>query len=198
MPHNGSNRLDHKIIFEMIEPGSRVLDLGCGDGTLLCRLMTEKSCRTFGIERAEKEIFKCIERGVSVTQGDFNTGLDDYLEKAFDYVIVNESLQEVLDPARVILEAVRVGKKVIVGIPNFGYITGRFQIFFNGQVPVTKWLPYKWYNTPNIRFLTLKDFRNFCTEKGITVLRERGLGLCSEVTILPNLFAHVGLFLLTK
>jgi len=191
-------RPDHKMILEIVEHGSRVLDLGCGDGELLSLLKTKKSCRVTGIEISEEAIFKCLERGVTVSQGDIDSGLTDYSDKRFDYVVLNESLQEVLNPERVILEACRVGKKVIVGIPNFCNISARLQVFFKGRVPVTKWLPYKWYNTPNIRFLSLKDFRYFCQDKGIEILKERALNQDKEIFVRTNLFAFVGIFLLKK
>ncbi len=196
--NNTVERPDHKIIIELIEPQSRVLDLGCGDGELLYRLKTQKDCRVTGIEIDEQAIFKCIERGVTISQGDIDSGLEDYSDKRFDYVILNESLQEVRNPERVILEACRVGKKVIVGIPNFCNISARFQVFFLGKVPVTKWLPYKWYNTPNIRFLSLKDFRHFCAEKNVSILKERALNQNKEIFLRTNLFAFVGIFLVNK
>ena len=191
-------RKDYQAIMNLIEPGSKVLDLGCGDGDLLSLLMKQNSCRCHGIEINEKAIFKCMERGVTVSQGDIDSGLQDYSDKRFDYVILIESLQEVLNPERVILEALRVGKKAIVGIPNFCTISARIQVFFLGQVPVTKWLPYKWYNTPNLRFLSLKDFHNFCKEKGITIEKQLALAQDKEVTFLPNLLASVGIFVLSK
>jgi len=191
-------RIDHKFIIEMIEPNSHVLDLGCGDGTLLDLLMKRKNCHATGIEIDEKEIYKCVERGVTVSHGDVDTGLADYSDKRFDYVILNESLQEILNPEKVISEALRVGKRVIVGIPNFCNIASRLQIFFLGQVPVTKGLPYKWYNTPNLRFLSIKDFRHFCAERSITVERERAIGLRKEVFFKRNLFAYIAIFLIRK
>ena len=191
-------RADHKYILEMIEPNTHVLDLGCGDGELLSLLMKHRNCRATGIEIDEKAIYNCVARGVTVSHGDIDSGLEDYGDKRFDYVILNESLQEVLNPEKVILEALRVGKKVIVGIPNFCNISARLQIFFLGQVPVTKGLPYKWYNTPNLRFLSIKDFRHFCAERRITVAREIAIGLNKEVFFKRNLFAYVGVFLLRK
>ena len=182
----------------MIEPNSRVLDLGCGDGELLSLLIEHKNCRATGIEIDEKAIYKCVERGVTVSHGDIDSGLEDYSDKRFDYVIINESLQEVLNPDRVIKEALRVGKKVIVGIPNFCNISARLQIFFWGQVPVTQGLPYKWYNTPNLRFLSIKDFRHFCAERGITIERERAIGIKKEIHIKRNLFAYTDIFLIKK
>ena len=191
-------RLDHKYIIDMIEPNSHVLDLGCGDGTLLDLLIKNKNCRATGIEIDEKEIYKCVERGVTVSHGDIDSGLEDYSDKRFDYVILNESLQEILSPEKVIAEALRVGKRVIVGIPNFCNLSARLQILLFGQVPVTVGLPYKWYNTPNIRFLSIKDFRYFCNERGITIERERALGIKGEIYIKRNLFAYSAIFLIKK
>ena len=190
---------EHQIIINMIKPNSHVLDLGCGDGTLLDLLMKHKNCRTTGIEIDEKEIYKCVERGVTVSHGDIDSGLADYSDKRFDYVILNESLQEILNPEKVILEALRVGKRVIVGIPNFCNISARLQIFFLGKVPVTKGLPYKWYNTPNLRFLSIKDFRHFCRDRDIKVHDEHAIGLFNkEVHFKRNLLAYVAIFLISK
>lgn len=191
-------RFDHKIILEFVEPNARVLDLGCGDGTLLALLNAEKSCRGTGIEIDEKAIYQCMEKGVTVNHGDIDSGLADYSDKRFDYVILNESLQQVLHPRQVILEALRVGKKVIVGIPNFCHLRARLQIYFRGRVPVTKELPYQWYDTPNLRFLSLKDFRYFCRDNGIKILKEAGIADNKRVGFRPNLFAQTGLYLLEK
>ncbi len=191
-------RRDHKLILEMIGPNSHVLDLGCGDGTLLDLLMKQKGCRATGIEIDEQEIYKCVERGVTVSHGDVDSGLEDYSDKRFDYVILNESLQEILNPEKVIKEALRVGKRVIVGIPNFCNLSARIQIFFFGQVPVTKGLPYTWYNTPNLRFLSIKDFRHFCADRGIIIEQERAIGLKKEILLKRNLFAYAGIFVIRK
>ena len=191
-------RRDHQIIMDMIKQNSKVLDLGCGNGELLSALKKQKSCRGVGIEIDEKAIYKCVENGVSVSQGDIDTGLEDYSNKRFDYVILNDSLQEILNPENVIEEALRVGKHVIVGIPNFCNLSSRFQIFFKGCVPVTKWLPYKWYNTPNLRFLSLKDFQSFCKDKKITIKERRALTHTREIKRMTNLFAYMGIYLLEK
>src|ERR1700679_2118402 len=191
-------RTDHKYILQMIEPGSHVLDLGCGDGELLSLLMKEKKCRAAGIEINEKEIYKCVERGVSVSHGDIDSGLADYSDKRFDYVILNESLQEVLNPEKVISEALRVGKKAIVGIPNFCNLNARLQIFFLGRVPVTKSLPYKWYNTPNLRFLSIKDFRDFCAERSIIIEEECAFDAKGKIAFAHNLFSEIAIFLIRK
>jgi len=191
-------RLDHKIILERVEQKSKVLDLGCGDGTLLSYLIEQKLCHGTGIEIDEKAIYKCMARGLTVSHGDIDTGLTDYSSKRFDYVILNESLQQVLNPQSVILEALRVGKKVIVGIPNFCHLKARLQIFFKGKVPVTNELPYEWYDTPNLRFLSLKDFRKFCRKNSIKIIKELGIMNNRSVKFMPNLFAHTGLYLLEK
>jgi len=183
---------------EMIEPNSHVLDLGCGDGELLSLLMKQKCCRAAGIEIDEKEIYKCVEKGVSVSHGDIDSGLTDYSDKRFDYVILNESLQEVLNPEKVIAEALRVGKKAIVGIPNFCNLSARLQIFFFGKVPVTEGLPYKWYNTPNLRFLSIKDFRDFCAERSITIERECAFAVKGKVAFAHNLLSDTSIFLISK
>ena len=191
-------RLDYRVIVDLIEPNSRVLDMGCGGGDLLELLIKRKSCRGTGIEIDEKAIYSCVAKGLTVSHGDINSGLTDYADKRFDYVILNESLQQILNPQKAILEALRVGKKVIVGIPNFCHIQARFQIFFRGKVPVTKELPYEWYNTPNLRFFSLKDFKEFCKINGIAILNQKAVDAKKEVTFLPNLFAHIGVFLLEK
>jgi methionine biosynthesis protein MetW len=191
-------RIEHKYILEMIEPNSRVLDLGCGDGELLSLLMEKKNCRAAGIEIDEKAIYKCVERGVSVSHGDIDSGLTDYSDKRFDYVILNESLQEVLNPEKVIAEALRVGKKAIVGIPNFCNLNARLQIFFKGRVPVTEGLPYKWYNTPNLRFLSIKDFRDFCSERSIIIERECAIAGQKEISFAHNMLSDIAIFLIRK
>jgi methionine biosynthesis protein MetW len=191
-------RIDHQVILSMVRPRSKVLDLGCGDGTLLSLLIKQKECTGTGIEISEEAIYKCVAKDLSVSHGDIDSSLSDYSTKRFDYVILCESLQQVLSPKNVILEALRIGKKVIVGIPNFCHFKARVQIFFQGRVPVTKDLPYQWYDTPNLRFLSLKDFRYFCRRNGITILEEQGLGEDKIQRLRPNLFANTGLFLLEK
>ncbi len=191
-------RLDYEIIADIITPGSKVLDLGCGDGELLSLLKSKKNCRATGIEISSEEIFKCVERGVSVAQGNIDSDLDVYEDKRFDYVILNESLQQVLNIEKVLNAALRVGRKVIVGTPNFCHVRARFQIFFMGKVPVTESLPYKWYNTPNLRFLSLDDFRGFCIEKNIRIEKSCYLSEGNKITVFVDLFADSGIFVLTR
>ncbi|MCR4338008.1 MAG: methionine biosynthesis protein MetW, partial [Candidatus Omnitrophica bacterium] len=189
-------RLDYRVICDLIKANSRVLDLGCGNGDLLSVLIKYKNCKATGVEIDEQAIYQCMAKGLTVSHGDINSGLIEYADKRFDYVILNESLQEMLDPQKAILEALRVGKKVIVGIPNFCHWNARVQIFFNGRVPVTKELPYEWYNTPNLRFFSLKDFRAFCQVNGIKIITKRAISRRHEIPLLSNLFAHIGIFLL--
>ena len=193
-----SERLDYTIITDLVAANTRVLDLGCGNGDLLALLRDRKQTRGMGIELDEKAIYACVEKGLTVVHGDIDHELADYADKRFDYVILYESLQQVLHPEKVILEALRVGKKVIVGIPNFCHIFARYQVCFRGKVPVTKELPYQWYDTPNLRFLSIKDFRIFCKQRRITIEKELALSRNSHIRFFPNVFAHVGIFELSK
>jgi methionine biosynthesis protein MetW len=191
-------RLDHKIIFDIVEPGSRILDLGCGAGELLSLLANNKSAKVQGIELSEQAIYKCVAKGLSVFHGDIDTGLSEYPDKSFDYVILNQSMQEVRKVDFVIEEALRAGKNVIVGFPNFAYWRARLRLFLKGKTPVTYSLPYRWYNTPNLHFLSISDFKEFCSEKDITIRAVYYLGKMGIVKILPNIFALNSIFIITK
>jgi methionine biosynthesis protein MetW len=193
-----SVRLDHKVIYHIVEPGSRILDLGCGTGELLSLLANGKNAKVQGIELSEQAIYKCVEKGLSVFHGDIDTGLTEYPDKSFDYVILNQSMQEVRKVDLVIEEALRVGKNVIVGFPNFAYWGARLRLFLKGKTPVTYSLPYRWYNTPNLHFLSISDFREFCSEKNITIRAEYYLGKKSVIKILPNIFALNAIFIVIK
>ena len=191
-----SNKIENELIMEWISEGSTVLDLGCGNGELLSQLIEEKHVRAQGIELSDEAIHRCVARGLSVFQEDIDSGLAAYGDKSFDNVILNQTFQQVKKPDLVLREALRVGKKAIVGFPNFCYITDRFQIFFRGRVPVTPSLPYEWYDTPNLHFLSIADFRTYCKKRGFRIEKSVFIGANRKVRFLPNLFAEIGLFLL--
>jgi len=190
-------RIDQEIISGWVKAGTSVLDLGCGDGELLTRLIQEKQVRAQGIELSEQAIHQCVARGVSVFQEDIDAGLAEYSDKSFDYVILNQTFQQVKKPDFVLHEALRVGKQSIVGFPNFVHFRARFQIFFHGKVPVTPSLPYEWYDTPNLHFLGIADFREYCKKRQIRIEQAEYVAGNRRVRFLPNLFADIGLFLLS-
>ncbi len=193
-----SVKLDHKIILGLIQPDSSVLDLGCGDGELLSILARERKSLVRGIEIDEQAIYKCVARGLSVLQGDIDSDLPDYRDKSFDYVILNQSFQQVKQPDMVLKEALRVGKEVIVSFPNFAHYSARFQITLKGKTPITSSLPYEWYNTPNLHFLSILDFIEYCHKRDIKVKKSVFIGVNRKVKIFPNLFALVGIFLIAN
>jgi methionine biosynthesis protein MetW len=194
---SGALRLDHKMILEWIRPDCSVLDLGCGDGELLDLLVRERGARAQGIEINDQAIFQCVARGLSVFHEDIDEGLTGYGAKAFDYVILNQSLQQVRKLDTVLQESLRVGKRVIVGFPNFAHYRARAQLFFLGKTPVTPALPYEWHDTPNLHFLTISDFVTYCRKRNIRIEKSAYVTDTSEVTALPNLFARLGLFLVS-
>jgi methionine biosynthesis protein MetW len=198
MMKNAENQLDHRIIYSIIEPESRVLDLGCGQGDLLYPLVRDKQIRAQGIELDDKAIQACVKKGLSVFHDDIEKSLREYPDDSFDYIILNQSMQEVKKVDCVIQEALRIGAKVIVGFPNFAYFKSRFVLFFRGRSPVTKSLPYLWYDTPNVRFLSIKDFEDFCEGKNIRIVESHYLGEKKAVKLLPNLFALNAVFVLTN
>jgi methionine biosynthesis protein MetW len=193
-----THEIEQKVISSWINSGASVLDLGCGDGELLSLLIRNKQVHAQGVELIEQAISNCVAAGLSVIQQDIDTGLTDYAEKSFDYVILNQTLQQVKKPDFAIKEALRVGRKVIIGFPNFCYITDRFQIFFRGKVPVSSSLPYEWYDTPNLHFLSIADFKKYCQKNFINVESTAFISKNRKVRFLPNLFGEVGLFLLSK
>ena len=197
MTSNGI-RLDHQIICQIVEPEARVLDLGCGNGDLLYLLAREKGARVQGIELNDSAIYECVKKGLSVFHGDIESGLAEYPDRSFDYVILNQSLQEVKKIGSLTAEALRIGGRIIVGFPNFAYLQARLMLFFRGKAPVIPSLPYRWHDTPNLRFLSISDFRDFCREKDLRVQDAYYLGENRRVHLWPNLFALNAIFVVTS
>ena len=190
--------LDHKAILGWIREGASVLDLGCGDGELLALLVRERHVKAQGIEIDEQAIYQCVAKGLSVFHEDIDHGLSDYADQSFDYVILNQSFQQVKKPDIVLREALRVGSEVIVGFPNFAHYQARLQIFFRGRTPVTPSLPYEWQDTPNLHFLTISDFIGYCHQRNIKIERAAFAGKKRKIRILPNLFGLTGIFLISS
>ncbi len=188
----------------MIKPNSRVLDIGCGDGTLLKLLTQNKNIDARGLELKQSDVNACVAQGLSVMQGNADTDLTNYPDNAFDCVILSKTIQATYRPDLVLEEMLRIGKYAIVSFPNFGHWRVLLSLSFKRKMPVTKNLNYTWYETPNIHFCTILDFRNLCDELGIKVVEETVLNKNSKklgvpnVLGLSNLFADQAIFLLTK
>jgi len=191
--------IEFETICDYIKKGSSVLDLGCGDCELLHRLIKDKDIKAQGIEINEKEIYKCVKKGVSVLHEDIEYGLSEYKDKSFDYIVLQQSLSEVVKkPDKVIQEALRVGRKVIISFSNFAHYSARLQISLKGRTPVTPSLPYAWYNTPNLHFLSLSDFIGYCKEKNVKIERKTYLGTKRKAYFFPNFCALVGIFMISQ
>ncbi|MDR3632035.1 MAG: methionine biosynthesis protein MetW [Desulfocapsaceae bacterium] len=204
LPEGPIMRYDLQTIASWIAAGSRVLDLGCGNGDLLAWLAAQRGVRGTGIERDAEKAAACIARGLSVLQGDLNAEVDDYPDRSFDYVILSQTLQQVLEPARLLRSLSRIGRQVIVSFPNFSHYTIRLQLLMKGLAPKNDQLPYSWYDTPNIRVITLDDFRRFAGEVGYTIVREAAINTDHHdrqghiVRWCTNLRACYGIFAIEK
>ncbi len=187
-------RPDYDAILRMVESGARVLDLGCGKGDLLALLVKERGVKAQGIDLREESIYECVEKGMTVMHGDIEGGLGQFLDKSFDYVILNQSMQETRNVEFVLKEALRVGKMAIIGFPNMCHWRARFDVFFRGRTPISPALPYRWHNTPNVHFLSLKDFEEFCQEKNLKVLAREGLTSIGSARFWPNLFGESAVY----
>jgi methionine biosynthesis protein MetW len=188
-------RSDYAIISELVEPGTRVLDLGCGEGELLEWLRDHKNVDGRGVELTGASVQKAIARGVSVYQGDLEAGLGDYPAQAFDYVILSQTLQQTRDPLGVLKGMLRIGRRGIVAFPNFGHWRVRVSHLLTGRSPQTELFPYDWYDSPNIHFLTVLDFEALAEQEKWRVERRIFLAGNREVTMLPNLMSEVAVFL---
>ena len=191
-------KIEYSCINKWIDNSSTVLDLGCGNGELLSLLINQKQVKAQGIEIDEQAIYQCVARGISVFHEDLDNGLKGYLNKSFDYVILYQTLQQVKKMDKVLSEALRVGKKVIIALPNFAFYKARLQIIFRGRVPVTASLPFQWYDTPNLHFLSIYDFIDYCNIRKIKIEKSVFFNENKTVKVFPNLFAENAIFLLSK
>jgi len=197
-------RYDLWIVASWIHPGARVLGLGCGEGDLLHYLKMKKDVVCTGIEIDEARVARCIERGLTVLQGDINEEVCDYPDNAFDYVILSQTLQQIYDPAELIKSMLRIGKRAVVSFPNFSHWKIRMQLLLKGVAPVSRQLPYQWHDTPNIRVMTIRDFRRYAGEVGFNILKEVAINTDRHdrsgniITLFPNLRASYGIYLIGK
>ena len=195
---------EFKIIADLIETNSRVLDVGCGDGTLMILLKNNKKIDIRGIEISKNNVQQCIGKGLTVIEGDAEKDLSQFPDSSFDFVILSQTLQAFLNPEKVISELLRVGKKAIVTIPNFGYWKVRLHLLVKGTMPITRTLPDEWYNTPNLHMCTIQDFFNFCKKREINLYNSIALQnlKSSKITntnlALKNLTAVLGIFLIER
>lgn len=186
-------RYDYELIASWIPERSRVLDLGCGDGVLLAGLAATHGTFGYGIEIDDANVLASVKNGVNVLQADIDGGLASFGDNAFDFVILSQTLQAMRDCERVLNEMLRVGREGIVTFPNFGYWRHRFDIM-RGHMPVSKTLPYSWYDTPNIHLCTVKDFEDLCVKVGAEILDERVIHGDNTIKVLPNLRGSTGVF----
>ena len=197
-------RVDLQLIADMVQPGGRALDVGCGDGALLAYLVNFKRVDARGMELSQAGVNACVANGLSVIQGDADTDLRDYPDDAFDYVILSQTLQATRNPRRVLEHMLRIGRRAVVSFPNFGHWGIRLQIMFGGHMPRTDNLPYSWYDTPNIHFCTIKDFRHLCELTGAKMEKAVALNAWGSRLRLNapwwfwNLFGEQAVFLLSR
>jgi methionine biosynthesis protein MetW len=194
---------EFKIITNLLPPKSRVLDVGCGDGTLIKALINEKNIDARGIELGKNNVKECISKGLSVIEGNAETELSQFPNKAFDFVILSQTLQAFYQPEIVLEQLLRIGHRVIISIPNFGYWQIRAKLLFFGKMPITNSLPYSWYDTPNLHMCSIKDFYQFCEKKQIKMNKIVGINgekISSIYKVnleMKNLFSEVGIFLIS-
>jgi methionine biosynthesis protein MetW len=194
---------EFKIIANLLPSQSRVLDVGCGDGTLIEALIKQKDIDARGVELEENKVKQCISKGLSVIQGNAETELIQFPNKAFDYVVLSQTLQAFYQPENVLNELLRIGKKVLISIPNFGYWQVRTSLLFFGKMPVTKSLPDSWYNTPNLHMCSIKDFYQFCDKKKIKMnkiigINNEKISSINRINLeMKNLLSEVGIFLIS-
>ena len=195
---------EFQVIAELIEKNKKVLDVGCGDGTLMEFLKNNKNINIRGLEISKNKVQECIAKGLTVIEGNAERDLKQFPDKSFDYVVLSQTLQAFLDPELVLKELLRVGKQAIVTIPNFGYWKIRLHLLLKGTMPITKTLPDEWYNTPNIHMCSIKDFYNFVKSRDIKIFKSlsinnKNASIISDSNLtIKNLFADLGIFLIEK
>ncbi len=190
-------RPEFAAIAQWVTPGAKVLDLGCGDGSLLQYLRETRNARGYGIEIADPNIVACIGNGIDVIQMDLESGLSGFEPQSFDFVILSQTLQAIKNIDLMVSEMLRVGKHGIVTLPNFGYWRHRLQIL-RGNMPVSEDLPYQWFDTPNIHLCTFDDFESFCRDRGVEIRERRVMHDGQAVTLLPNLFGSLAVYRLER
>ena len=194
---------EFKIILNLLPAQSKVLDVGCGDGTLIEALIKQKNIDARGIELEENKVKQCISKGLSTIQGNAETELGQFPDKAFDFVILSQTLQAFHQPENVLNQLLRIGKKVIISIPNFGYWQVRTSLLFFGKIPITKSLPDSWYDTPNLQKCSIKDFFHFCIKKKIKMdkiigINNQKISSINRINLeMKNLLSEVGIFLIS-
>ena len=193
MMAHARQRADFETIAGWVQSGAKVLDLGCGDGSLLRYLKEERKVWGYGVEIADEKILACAKNGVNVIQTDLESGLEGFESGSFDYVILSQTLQSMKHTERIMQEMLRVGRQAIVTFPNFGYWQHRLQIIA-GRMPVSRDLPYQWYDTPNIHLCTLKDFEAFCATLNVRILERSVIHRGHQVSVLPNLFGSLAVY----
>lgn len=195
-------RIDLDILQHWIAPSSRVLDLGCGSGELLAKLTTEKKITGYGIEIDHEKITRCIEKRVNVIEQNLDDGLENFASASFDTVVMSQTLQAVRYPHLVLDEMLRVGRECIVSFPNFGHWRSRFYLTVRGHMPVSEFMPYTWYDTPNIHFCTIADFEDFCRARNVRILNRRYVTGGRDDDVLsvrwPNLLAETAVYRLAR
>jgi len=193
---------EFKVIADLLPNNTRVLDVGCGDGSLMNLLVKEKNIEVRGLELEKQNVQECIYKGLPVIQGNAETELYQFPDKSFDYVVLSQTLQAFYNPDKVLKELLRIGKSVVISIPNFGYWKVRTSLLFFGKMPVTKTLPNKWYNTPNLHMCTIKDLFNYCDSQNINIKKVIGVNEDKTSLInkgnleLKNFFSKLGIFLI--
>ena len=192
MAHTNT-RADFQLITNWVEPNSRVLDLGCGDGSLLALLNRTRATRGYGVEINDDNIVTCVKNGINVIQNNLESGLSTFESDSFDYVILSQTLQAVHQTESIVKEMLRVGRQAIVTFPNFGYWRNRWQILA-GRMPVSKTLPYQWYDTPNVHLCTINDFEDFCHAHNVQILEREILTRGNKVELFPNWLGNLAVY----